>query len=71
MLEKSCFELYAELSELKSGLETLGVGTVCLSGSGSAMFCMVANAALDLGRYQSMLTDSFGCESVVISNNRW
>jgi len=71
MLEKSCFELYAELSELKSGLETLGIGTVGLSGSGSAMFCMVANAALDLGRYQSMLADSFGCESVVISNNRW
>lgn len=71
MLEKSCFELYAELSELKSGLDALGVGTLCLSGSGSAMFCMVANAALDLGRYQSMLTDSFGCESVVVSNNRW
>ncbi len=71
MLEKSCFELYAQLSELKSGLDALGVGTVCLSGSGSAMFCMVANAALDLGRYQSRLTDSFGCESVVVSNNRW
>ncbi len=71
MLEKSCFELYAELSELKSGLETLGIGTVCLSGSGSAMFCMVADAALDFRRYQSMLTDSFDCESVVVSNNRW
>ncbi len=71
MLGKSCFELYAQLSELKSGLETLGIGTVCLSGSGSAMFCMVADAALDFRRYQSMLTDSFGCESVVVSNNRW
>ncbi len=71
MLEKSCLELHRELSELKSGLEALGVGRACLSGSGSAMFCLVAIADRDLERYQSMLTDSFGCESLIVNSNRW
>ncbi len=71
MLEKSCLELHRGLSELKSGLETLGIGSVCLSGSGSAMFCMVGSADPDLVRYQSMLTDSFGCESLIVNSNRW
>ena len=71
MLEKSCLELHRGLSELKSGLEALGAGSVCLSGSGSAMFCMVAIADRDPGRYQSMLRDSFGCESLIVNSNRW
>jgi len=71
MLEKSSFEVHPELSELKSRLEALGLGRVCLSGSGSAMFCMATGADRDLGRYQSMLADSFGCRSVIVNNNRW
>jgi 4-diphosphocytidyl-2-C-methyl-D-erythritol kinase len=71
MLEKSCLELHRELLELKSHLESLGVGRVCLSGSGSAMFCMIAIADRDTERYQSMLRDSFGCESLIVNGNRW
>ena len=71
MLEKSCIELHRELLELKSHLEALGVGRVCLSGSGSAMFCMIAIADLDPERYQSMLRGSFGCESLIVNSNRW
>ncbi|RKY06634.1 MAG: 4-(cytidine 5'-diphospho)-2-C-methyl-D-erythritol kinase [Planctomycetota bacterium] len=71
MLEKSCLELHRELSELKSHLEALGVGSVCLSGSGSAMFCMVAIADRDTERYQSMLRESFDCESLIVNSNRW
>ncbi|GAG84042.1 unnamed protein product, partial [marine sediment metagenome] len=37
MLETSCFSLYKELAELKAKIETLGIGPLCLSGSGSAM----------------------------------
>ncbi len=71
MLEKSCLELHGGLSELKSGLEASGVGSVCLSGSGSAMFCVVGSADPGPGRYQSMLRDSFGCESLIVNSNRW
>lgn len=71
MLGKSCFELHRELLELKSDMEALGVGRVCLSGSGSAMFCMVAIADRDLERYQSMLADSVGCDSLIVNDNRW
>ncbi|MBE0535211.1 MAG: 4-(cytidine 5'-diphospho)-2-C-methyl-D-erythritol kinase [Phycisphaerae bacterium] len=71
MLETSCFELHPELLRLKRALEAQGVGPVMLSGSGSAMFCMVTSADSDTGCCQSMLSDSFGCESVVVNNNRW
>lgn len=70
MLESGCFELHHELSELKSNVEASGIGRLCLSGSGSAMFCMVTNAD-ELVSYQSMLSNSFGCESVIVNNNRW
>ena len=38
MLESSCFQLYEELGELKEAVESLDMGPVCLSGSGSTMF---------------------------------
>jgi 4-diphosphocytidyl-2-C-methyl-D-erythritol kinase len=71
MLESSCFELHHELAELKSNVEASGIGSVCLSGSGSAMFCLVTNADEKIASYQSMLSNSFGCESVIVNNNRW
>ncbi|HPD45809.1 MAG TPA: 4-(cytidine 5'-diphospho)-2-C-methyl-D-erythritol kinase [Anaerohalosphaeraceae bacterium] len=71
MLETSCFDLHPELLRLKQALEAEGVGPVMLSGSGSAMFCMIAGTDADPRRCQSMLRDSFGCESVVVNNNRW
>ncbi|MHC4890050.1 MAG: 4-(cytidine 5'-diphospho)-2-C-methyl-D-erythritol kinase [Planctomycetota bacterium] len=41
MLETSCFSLYKELAELKAKVESSGIGPLCLSGSGSAMFCIM------------------------------
>jgi 4-diphosphocytidyl-2-C-methyl-D-erythritol kinase len=70
MLEKSCFELHKELADLKSRIEALGIGPVCLSGSGVAMYCMVSDAE-DVKHYQSMLKETIGCESVIVHNNRW
>jgi len=71
MLQTSCFELNPELARLKQAFEAECVGPVMLSGSGSAMFCMVTSADTDPGCCRSMLKDSFGCESVVINSNRW
>ena len=41
MLAESCFELEKSLAELKKMIESLGIGPCCLSGSGSALFCII------------------------------
>jgi 4-diphosphocytidyl-2-C-methyl-D-erythritol kinase len=71
MLESSCFEIQHDLARLKSQIDALKIGRVCLSGSGSAMFCMITNAGEDIACYQSMLKQSFGCESLIVNSNRW
>lgn len=72
MLEGSCFRLYEELEDLKEALQTLDAGPVCLSGSGSAMFCMASD--VDLRRLEAMrdvVSATTNCKSVVVRNNRW
>lgn len=72
MLEGSCFGLYEELGDLKEAVQTLGMGPVCLSGSGSAMFCILDRA--DAERLKDMrdtIADRTECGCVVVRNNRW
>jgi 4-diphosphocytidyl-2-C-methyl-D-erythritol kinase len=72
MLEPTCFAMNAELGEIKSRIMSLGIGRVCLSGSGSAMFILKTNADLDdIERYQAVLKESIGCDTIVVDNNRW
>ncbi len=71
MLAKSCFQLYEQLADLKSRAEALGIGPLCLSGSGSAMYCVLDCNDEDAKHYQLMLKDVVGCESIIVSNNRW
>jgi len=71
MLEPSCFALYGELARLKSDVEALGIRPVCLSGSGSAMYCLSCGTGSDLERWQSRIRERLGCESVIVGNNRW
>lgn len=71
MLESSCFEIQPDLALIKSKLEAFEIGSVCLSGSGSAMFCLITDTGEDIARYQSMLSESFGCESLIVNSNRW
>ena len=72
MLEKSCFSLYKELAELKAEVESLGVGSVCLSGSGSTMFSIYLNKDIELAQQNKhKLEEKVGCKSVIVSNNRW
>lgn len=72
MLGKSCFELEPELGEFKAELQSRGLSHVALSGSGSAMFCILER------------TNETGAESiaghilhdrnwrcVVVANNGW
>jgi len=72
MLESSCFRLYEELGDLKEAVQTLDLGPVCLSGSGSAMFCILESADPDRAEgVRDIVTDRTGCECVVVRNNKW
>jgi 4-diphosphocytidyl-2-C-methyl-D-erythritol kinase len=71
MLEYSCFELYKELSDLKCRIEALVEGSLCLSGSGSAMYHILPGGDDEQGRYELTLRENIGCESVIVNSNRW
>jgi 4-diphosphocytidyl-2-C-methyl-D-erythritol kinase len=72
MLQASCFCLYKELAELKTKVELLGIGPLCLSGSGSAMFCIVDSNDFETAKENKRkVQETFGCKSIIVSNNRW
>ena len=72
MLQTSCFSLYKGLAELKVKIESLGVAPCCLSGSGSATFCIMDSCNEETAKeHQLKLEEKVGCKSVIVSNNRW
>jgi 4-diphosphocytidyl-2-C-methyl-D-erythritol kinase len=72
MLRRTCFHLFAELGELKIGVESLVAGPICLSGSGSAMFYIPSDGDMErLEKLRDRLADSLGCRSIVVGNNTW
>jgi len=72
ILEKSCFNLHKELAELKARIESLGIGPLCLSGSGSTMFCTIDGKNEEkANRNKQKIEDKVGCKSIIVSNNRW
>ena len=72
MLAESCFDLEESLAELKKTIESLGIGPCCLSGSGSAMFCIVESGDEDeANEYARELAEKIGCKSIIVRNNRW
>jgi 4-diphosphocytidyl-2-C-methyl-D-erythritol kinase len=72
MLERCCFELYPQLAELKQYIQSLGIGHVCLSGSGSTVYCLLEDISdEDVKHYQVQLKERCNCESLVVYNNRW
>ena len=72
MLEKSCFGMAGGLARLKAEIESLGIAPCCLSGSGSAMFCIIDNGDEErASQYQSIILEKIGCKSIIVRNNRW
>jgi len=72
MLQTSCFGLVDGLAELKAQIESAAIGPCCLSGSGSAMFCIIDSRDRQIAeQYKRKLEDKTGCKSVIVSNNRW
>ena len=72
MLAESCFKLEESLAKLKMTIETLGIRPCCLSGSGSAMFCIIESGDEEEAKENmSELADKTGCKSIIVRNNRW
>ena len=72
MLAESCFDLERNLAELKKTIESLGIGPCCLSGSGSAMFCIVESGDEgEANECMRVLAENIGCKSIIVRNSRW
>ena len=72
MLQESCFSLYREVAELKAGIESAGITSCCLSGSGSAMFSiMLGGDEEKAGQNKRKLEQKLGCKGIIVRNNRW
>jgi len=72
MLWESSSSLVEGLAELKAKIESLGIRPCCLSGSGSAMFCVIESGDEEIaGQYKHKLEEKIGCKSIIASNNRW
>ncbi len=72
MLQISSFSLYRELAELKARIESLGIGPLCLSGSGSALFFIIdSKEEKRASETRRKLEERIGCNSIIVSNNRW
>ncbi len=72
MLQSSCFELYEELGRRKEAIESLHVGPVCLSGSGSTMFLVFDKGDEErLEAVREIIAEKTGCSSTVVRNNQW
>ncbi len=73
MLSNSCFALEKGLAEAKQRIERRGIGKICLSGSGSAMYCVVDHAEVNaqLSSLQSAMIQETGYGSVIIRSIRW
>ena len=72
MLQISCFDIYKDIKTLKKRIELLGIGPLCLSGSGGVMYCIIKNRCGKKAKeYQRLLEERLNCKSVIVNNNRW
>ena len=72
MLSETCFRLESGLAELKERIESLGIGPVCLSGSGSALYCIVETRDLpQLTKVTETLAQNIDCSSLIVHNLGW
>ena len=72
MLETSCYGVFKKLGELKEAIEALGIGPICLSGSGSTLFFLVDDAERErVELLQDLIASKTGCPSTVVQNNGW
>jgi len=71
MLLFSCFEVHEELAELKVDIEALGIRPLQLSGSGSAMFCVIEKQDEQAVLTHRHKLERLHCNSRVVCNISW
>ena len=66
-LLESSFGLAEGLAKLKEKIDSLSIGPCCLSGSGSAIFCIIESGDEEIaGQYKHKLE-----ERIIVTNNGW
>ncbi len=72
MLEACCYGAFERLGQLKETLESLGIGPVCLSGSGSTLYTIVQGTDVrHLDSQRDRIKSKTGCRSIVVRSNPW
>jgi 4-diphosphocytidyl-2-C-methyl-D-erythritol kinase len=72
MLEGSCFYVEKTLADLKDKLLSLNIGPCCLSGSGSAFFCILERGNEEkVEGYKQIIEKETGCKGIIVINNSW
>jgi 4-diphosphocytidyl-2-C-methyl-D-erythritol kinase len=72
MLAGVCFTLESELAVLKARIENIGIGPLCLTGSGSALYQIIPGGDAALARRrQRIIETEVSCASLIVTNNGW
>jgi 4-diphosphocytidyl-2-C-methyl-D-erythritol kinase len=73
MLEESCFQLYPELADIKKRVEESARRSVCLSGSGSTLYCLIDgnDKVHTIDRCRDILKIDYNCLCKLVCSNRW
>jgi len=72
MLEGSCLDVYKDIAELKNRIESFGIGPLCLSGSGSALFYVSDDGSREkLSAYKGEIDQQVRCRSIIVNDSRW
>jgi 4-diphosphocytidyl-2-C-methyl-D-erythritol kinase len=72
MLAGVCFTLESDLAVLKTRIENLGIGPLCLTGSGSALYQIIPGGDAALARRrQQIIEKEVSCASLIVTNNGW
>jgi 4-diphosphocytidyl-2-C-methyl-D-erythritol kinase len=71
MLEGTCFKAFGGLAELKRRIEELTGWNWCLSGSGSALFCLFEKKQEQQAAGVQRNLRELRCRSIIVRNNRW
>jgi 4-diphosphocytidyl-2-C-methyl-D-erythritol kinase len=72
MLAGVCFTLESDLAVLKARIENVGIGPLCLTGSGSALYQIIPGGDAALARHrQQIIEKEVSCASLIVTNNGW
>lgn len=72
MLQESCFGINSKLGQLKSKLEIVTNRKWCLTGSGSATFCLFEPGENRMAKLcLKKVEGQTECRGIIVTNNRW